>query len=589
MKNGYIASVKLMKEEVKEMPLSSFVFLCTIIIGGFMEGIGISLLFPILDLISSSGHKDNPVSQKIFFVFDKISLTPNIGNLLIFFLLAFLIQAGSKYYSEKIATINRVDFENRLRKKLINSAFSSEWPFFLNSKCGELTNSVITETVLASNAYYCSMKVLAVGFIILVYVAFSFIISIKLTLVALIIFFVMNRMLKTINQKSFILGEMVANFNNLLHGFTVDILSGAKFIKQSAIEKVIIENFSKLSDTLSLKQAKVSINHGKVAVIFEPLVIAFISGYLYVSQVIVGLEISGIMVFVIIIYRLYPKVSFFNELVNIILSQIPSYSNLLRLNEKVLFYKREKGGEFFHNLEGDIRVENVYFSYNSGKIVLNGVNLHIQKGQITALAGSSGSGKTTLLDLISGLLEPSAGRILIGGNALKEYDQETWRRRISYVDQTAIFFHDSILANLKISNPDATNEELMESLKMAHAHEFIEEFSEKYNTIIGDRGVRLSGGQRQRLALARALLRKPDILILDEATSSLDTYSESMIKDTIEKLRGKLTVIIVAHRLSTIKNADRIYVIDNGKVAEEGTYQELVENKNILAHFHALS
>jgi ATP-binding cassette subfamily C protein len=434
------------------------------------------------------------------------------------------------------------------------------------------------------------MKIVAAGFIVLIYMSFSFYISYQLTAVAVALFLAGNQGFKILNRKSFVLGNSIMALNNRLHSMIVEIFSGAKFIKQSAIEENVTDEFSSLSDKLCATQIKSQMNQAKMTVILEPFVIGFICFYFYVSVAILYLDMSSVMVFIFIFYRLYPKVSFINELINGVLGTIPSYTNILKVKERMAGHQRKGGGEkTFDRLESEIRLNDLHFSYRRGKKVLEGIDVSLKKNQITALVGGSGSGKTTILDLLTGLFLPDSGAILVDDTDLNEYSMKAWRSRISYVDQVPILFHDTINSNIRMMNPCATDEDVLEAAKQAHAWEFIKDLPDGLETVIGDRGVRLSGGQKQRLVLARALTRKPDILVLDEATSALDTHSESLIRETIENLRGKMTIIVVAHRLSTIKNADMIYVIEHGKVVEEGPYQELVERGNVLARYHSLS
>ena len=191
--------------------------------------------------------------------------------------------------------------------------------------------------------------------------------------------------------------------------------------------------------------------------------------------------------------------------------------------------------------------------------------------------GSSGSGKSTLVDLITRIYDPKEGEIRVDGNNLKDIDMASWKKIIGIVDQDCYLFHDSILNNIKYGKLTATDDEIVKAAKKAYAHDFIDELEDGYKTIIGNRGARLSGGQKQRIALARALVRNSKLLILDEATSSLDSKSESLIQKTMHHLKGTTTIILIAHRLSTIREADTIFFMDKGKIIERGSHDELIE------------
>jgi subfamily B ATP-binding cassette protein MsbA len=229
--------------------------------------------------------------------------------------------------------------------------------------------------------------------------------------------------------------------------------------------------------------------------------------------------------------------------------------------------------------------ENVAFNYGD-KQVFSSLNLEIKSGQSLAVVGPSGGGKSTIVNLLLRFYDPISGAIKRNGTDIREFTIESLRSNIGLVLQDNFLFNDTIAANIAYGKPDATQEEIEEAAKLAHAHEFILEKENGYNTMVGERGVSLSGGQKQRLAIARALIRKPSLLILDEATSALDTESERMVQNAIDDLVGKITIIIIAHRLSTIAKCDRVAVIANGGVAEYGTRDELLALGGIYTKLH---
>lgn len=234
----------------------------------------------------------------------------------------------------------------------------------------------------------------------------------------------------------------------------------------------------------------------------------------------------------------------------------------------------------------DIKIQKLDFRYGYRELVLKDIDIDIKKGTTVALVGESGSGKTTLAKLLMGFYSSERGSITIGDTDITKADPKYLRNQIAYVPQNTFLFSDTIMNNLLLGNPDATFEEVEQACKLSKAAEFIKQLPLGYDTLIGENGTGLSGGQKQRLAIARALLKKPKILILDEATSNLDTVTECSIKETIHGLKGQITCIIIAHRLSTIKNCDIIYVMENGKVIEKGTHEKLLENMNLYYRFY---
>lgn len=250
--------------------------------------------------------------------------------------------------------------------------------------------------------------------------------------------------------------------------------------------------------------------------------------------------------------------------------------------DKLFDTGHEEGGSIkINEFRKSLRFENVAFAYEErGPLVLKDINLEIKHGEVIAIVGQSGVGKSTLVDLVSRFIKPSSGVITIDGIDINEVELHSFRELIGIVSQDVILFDDTVRENIAFGRTGATESEIVEAARLAYADEFIRELPEKYDTVIGERGLKLSGGQRQRLAIARAILKNPPILILDEATSSLDSVSEALVHDALEKLMKGRTTIVIAHRLSTIRNADRIVILDKGEIIDTGTHDQLISRND---------
>lgn len=245
-------------------------------------------------------------------------------------------------------------------------------------------------------------------------------------------------------------------------------------------------------------------------------------------------------------------------------------------------------GEVLKDIKGKVEFKNVNFGYRDGQLILENINFTVLPGQKIALVGGSGEGKTTLVDLISFYFKPSAGRILIDDINIKNLNLHFLRKTIAYVPQEITLFNDTIKNNILYGKPEAIDDEVVKVAKIANAHQFIESFPKKYDTLVGERGIKLSTGQKQRIAIARALIRDPKILILDEATSSLDSESERLVQIALEKLIENRTTFIIAHRLSTVKSVDKIFILKEKKIIEKGTHQELMKKKGAYFKLYSL-
>jgi ABC-type multidrug transport system fused ATPase/permease subunit len=304
-------------------------------------------------------------------------------------------------------------------------------------------------------------------------------------------------------------------------------------------------------------------------------------------------ELAAFLTFLIASYRMYGS---FQEIQNThykMAGHVPS----LEMYDETLSgfvsnqYPDITSGIEFQTLIQQITFNQVSFAYKISKsqFILGPVDLKIEKGKMVGLVGRSGSGKSTCVDLMVGLLRSDNGTIEIDGRTLFDYSLSSFRKKVAYVSQDIFLLNATIFKNIAFSDDSVTLERVKDACALAYATEFIEELPEKYQTLLGEHGTRLSGGQKQRIALARALVRKPEILILDEATSSLDNESEKQVQLAIDALSREMTIIVIAHRLSTVKNADYIYMFEDGKIIEEGTFGSLLEQRGKFFDLYTLS
>lgn len=294
----------------------------------------------------------------------------------------------------------------------------------------------------------------------------------------------------------------------------------------------------------------------------------------------------AIIIFVVTMYRMVPPASEFFSSTVLITAQLVSFDRMEKFVREAVAETMPNGDVVFPGLQKEIQFKSLDFEYGSAeqddtpvKGALKDVNLVIPKGSMMALVGASGAGKSTLASLLCRLYDPKNGGIFVDGQDLRSFDVATWRSRISLVSQDIFLFNDTVLNNIRFGFEDVSVEQVREAARMAAAEEFIEELPQGWDTQLGEMGVRLSGGQKQRISIARAILNDPEILVLDEATSHLDSITERAIQDTVERLSKGRTVIVIAHRLSTVMHADSIVVLDKGQVVEQGSHNELVEKR----------
>lgn len=372
-------------------------------------------------------------------------------------------------------------------------------------------------------------------------------------------------------------------------GFISEIVRGAKDVKildseESFLAKAseYMEETNKVSYKYQRSRAKLRMYGGSIRDICD-LGISLLMYFLLISN---GLTIEE----AIIIYNYHNQLTWtadWIEQIYEILKQFNLAANrIFGILEESEFKKEKFGNKKLENFKGNIEFKDVFFSYQDGVTILKGLNLQIKANETVGFVGYSGSGKTTIFNLISALNRKTSGEILLDGISIDELDKSSIRGNLSVISQNAYIFNMSIIDNLRIVKRKATDEEIKEACRLAYLDDFIESLPEGYNTIVGEGGVSLSGGQKQRLAIARALLLKTEILLFDEATSALDNQTQMKIQTAIHNLKGEYTILMIAHRLSTVIDCDKIFVIDDGRVQAVGNHKYLLQNSKIYQQLY---
>jgi ATP-binding cassette subfamily C protein len=381
-----------------------------------------------------------------------------------------------------------------------------------------------------------------------------------------------RRWMRAIHQSGTAVSESVSE----VYSAATEHLQNLKAMKFYDAQTSDLAMFSSLQSSALEQTLESTRSQAAGAFWFEAGSLIVLGAIIFASLQILNVAPASILLLLAVFTRLFPRLAAGQSQLQAFLAELPAFENLMTVYRECLANAEVPGAPGLGPaLAHEIRLERVGFRYDAERPrVLEDLSLTIAAGKVTAIVGSSGAGKSTVADLINGLLSPDTGRVLIDGAELTPQAARAWRRHVGYVAQDTVLFHDSVRANLHWANPDASEPEMRESLRLAAA-EFVFELPQGLDTTVGDRGMLLSHGQRQRIALARALLRKPGLLILDEATSSLDFDNEKRILDAIDQLKGRATVLLIAHRVSAIQRADMIYVVENGSVAESGDWQSL--------------
>jgi|688.fasta_scaffold41494_5 subfamily B ATP-binding cassette protein MsbA len=582
--------IKILKTIFPLIQLYPWGILAIVILGilaSLAEGIGISLLIPFLQNLQSGNSLviNNPIIQNIDQYLINFQPQQRVLLLTSSILVAILIKAVLSYIYTALCSWLQNSTLHRLRTAVYKQLITVSQNFWDTNKSGELLNLITQETYYSSKALSFLIWVIINLSMIGIFGLLLLLISWRLTLLVAVAFLLISVLIRTLTSKTQALGRKHQQANIYLSNLTLETFTGIKTIRAFGKESYEEQRYYQASK----KSCDSSINLAKQSVMIEPIseglsvaILMCVMLVAFYTQV----TLPVLITFIFMLYRLQPQV----QKLNSNLTQVIALSNYVK--SVFLLLEREdkpyviSGNVNFHELRKGITFNAVNFLYPSqNKPALENISLFIPKGKTTALVGYSGAGKSTIINLIFRLYDVTSGEIYIDNYLIKELDLATWRSNMALVSQDVHIFSSTVRENIAYGRPDATETEIIAAAKQAHAHEFICELAQGYDTFVGDRGIKLSGGQRQRISIARAILCNPEILILDEATNALDNISEKLIQDAINLLSQNRTVIVIAHRLSTIKDADQIIVLKQGKVEEQGSFSDLMERKAV---FHKL-
>lgn len=500
-----------------------------------------------------------------------------------------------RYLGQRTVENLRINTLQTIRNQVFDNVMELNLSYFSSARKGDMMSRITSDV---QTVRFCIVNTLQVvfrePFLIIGYIIAMISISWQLSLFSILylplIALIIGRVVKKLRHPAL---KAQQNFGELTSVLD-ESLSGVKVIKAYTAEDFFRGKFKGINKKFSDISRRMMYRQQMASPMSEFLGIAAAAGLLVFGGALVlggngTLDGSGFIAYIAIFTQITrPMRSFTDAFANINQGIAAGGRVLELLDSKSNITSPADGGLELTEFKDKIEFRNVDFHYEEGRKVLDGINFTVEKGQTVALVGPSGGGKSTTGDLIPRFYDVCSGEILIDGHNIREYNLHSLRKAMGIVSQETILFNDSIENNIRLGNDTASTEEVERAARIANAHDFITATSEGYQTNIGDRGAKLSGGQRQRLSIARAVLKNPEILILDEATSALDTESEKLVQEALDKLLAGRTSVIIAHRLSTIKSADKIIVIDQGRIVEEGTHSELIARGGTYAKLVAL-
>lgn len=553
------------------------------------QSFGITLLLPLLraSQTGSGSMEDAGLAEQVLHdLLSWMGIADSMPGILAFIALTFVAKGGLQFSQKGYVAYLQVQLLRELKTRLFDAYSRMRYRYYIRQNAGHFINIINQQvnrffTSFANFSNFLSQIVTTLS-----YFAAAFVVAWRFALMALgvgvVLLFVFRYLNAYVQELSRRRSEEMSTLNKLL----VQSLQALKYIvgtnQTSHLRSGVVDSVDRLTGYI-FRQRVAAAFTGSVK---EPISVLLITALIAVQVMVFGDAVAPIFVALLLFHRGMQSMIAIQSGWQSVMDKAGAVEMVTNEFDEIQEHEEKDGNQEIGVLREGIRFEDVSFAYDPDDgDVLHDIDIEVPANQTIALVGESGAGKSTLVDMMTLMLRPRTGTVRIDGVPHDEIDLASWRDQIGYVSQETVVFDDTVANNISLWRGDfdedpAFRERVIHAAERAHADHFIRDLPNGYHTVVGDRGVRLSGGQRQRLFVARELFKEPNLLLLDEATSDLDTASEQHIQDSVDALQGEVTVVIIAHRLSTVKNADRVYVLDEGRVIEEGSYHELRAREN---------
>ena len=558
-----------------------FLMLLLSIVIGLLDGLGLTMFLPLLQMADGSASAGGAGLGNLDFVVNGINalgIELNIKAALLF-LFVFFVLKGIVVY---IASVYKVKinqfFVSTLRINLTTLFTKYSFKAFVTADVGRIQNSFTAEIARISMAYSNYSECIQQIVMVLVYLGFVFMVDWKFALLVCAGGLVSNLFFRGLFKKTKVQSTALTKNNSNFHGFIIQYITNFKYLKATGFLPTYARKLISGIKQIEQNNTQIGILNAQITALREPFMIGIVCLVILIQVTYLDGNLGAIMVSLLFFYRALTALMAFQSKYNSFLSASGALENIRDFEDDLKAHAESVGKTNLTSFQHHIVLKDLDFGYDVSDGVLKQINLSIQKNETIAFVGESGSGKTTLVNLVSGLLKPNAGHVLIDGIGHEELNVTSFQSRIGYISQDPVMFNDTIFNNVTFwaAPTEANQSRFWESISKAALTDFIGTLPEQDQTLLGNNGINLSGGQKQRISIARELYKDIDILILDEATSALDSETEREIQENIDALKGTYTILIIAHRLATIKKADTIYLMDKGVILESGSFEQLL-------------
>jgi ATP-binding cassette subfamily C protein len=553
---------------LRAYPWQSLVMLLCLLLAAVMEGIGISSMLPLLSMATDTGDEPGaaPSEYEAFVrgALSRFDLEPTLGTMVVLVIAAIWLKGLLMLLAKRQVGYTVAHVATDLRLALLRALLVTRWSYYTRQPVGGIANAMATEAQRASLAYQHAALILSYGVEVVLYTGIALAVAWQATLAAALGALFTVGVLSALVRMGERAGRKQTLILQSLLGRLTDALQAVKLLKATGREESIGPLLAEDTRRLKRQLRRRVLSREAMRALQEPILVTLLGVGAFVALAVLGMALSSVIVLTLVFVRALTRINSMQSKYQSMVTEASALWSLVSMIERAEAEREPAGGTREPTLSRGVAIRNVRLAYE-GRTVFDGLSLDLPVGRITAILGPSGTGKTTLTDLVTGLVQPDAGEVRVDDVPLPELDVRRWRERIGYVPQEMLLLHDSVRINVTFGDPDVTDAQVVSALRDAGAWDFVSQLPGGLDASVGERGALLSGGQRQRIAIARALVHRPSLLILDEATAALDAESEAAVWATVEGLRGRTTILAISHQPALAEVADRIYRIEHGR------------------------
>lgn len=550
---------------------------------GLLDGFGLAMFLPLLELVANNGEEITAGQMGSFsFIIDGIEalgLKLSLMVILLTIFIFFALKGIAKYIASFLNVVYQQYFTRTIRIQSINALTDYKYDVFVTSNAGAIQNTLSGEVQRVVAAYKRYNLMLQDLVIVVTYAVLAFLANPEFAVLVVIGGVLSNFLFSLLYKKTKVLSKKLVQSNHDYQGLLIQNVAFFKYLKATGSISEYALNLKNKVIEIEERVKGIGVLNSLMQGLREPLMMAIVVAVIVIQVNLLNGNLSTIILSLLFFYRGLSSVMSLQTNYNQFLGYSGSLDNLQNFITDLESAKETYGPAQIEKFNSKIELKDLSFFYREGDIILENINLILNRYETLALVGESGSGKTTLMNIISGLLKPTKGQMLIDGLSSQVVDMRSFRKKIGYITQDPVIFDDTIFNNVTFWAPKTKMNlgRFWEALDKASISSFVRDQPENEDARLGNNGINLSGGQKQRISIARELYKNVEFLFMDEATSALDSETEKAIQDNIDQLKGQYTILIIAHRLSTIKNADRVVVLSKGEIEHIGSYQDLVK------------